>query len=41
MLWYVEVNGILMDARRLPLEMQIECAQRGLIPFVSGLKGEE
>lgn len=41
MLWYVEVNGIPMDARRLPLEMQIECARRGLIPFVPGLKGEK
>ena len=38
LLWYVEVNGFIMDARRLPLEMQIECARRGLIPYVPALK---
>lgn len=38
MLWYVEINGIPVDARRLPLEAQIYCAERGLIPYVPGLK---
>ena len=39
MLWYVEVDGIPVDARTLPLEVQIDCAERGLIPYVPGLKG--
>ena len=38
MLWLVEVNGLVVDARRLPLEVQIECVQRGLIPFVPALE---
>ena len=38
MLWLVEVNGLVVDARSLPLEVQIEYAQRGLIPFVPELK---
>ena len=41
MLWYVEVNGLPVDARMLPLEMQVECARRGLIPYVPALKEEE
>ncbi|MBQ9065483.1 MAG: hypothetical protein IJ123_08560 [Blautia sp.] len=40
MLWYVEINGLLVDARRLPLEIQVECARRGLIPYVPSLKEE-
>lgn len=38
-LWFVEVNGLLVDARTLPLEVQIYCAERGLIPHVPGHKG--
>ena len=37
MLWFVEVNGLVVDARTLPLEAQIYCAERGLIPYVPGL----
>lgn len=40
MLWYVEVNGLPVDARTLPLETQIYCAERGFIPYVPGLKGK-
>ena len=38
-LWFVEVNGLAVDARTLPLEVQIYCAEKGLIPYVPGLKG--
>ncbi len=30
--WMVTVNGLLVDARTLPLEVQAELARRGLIP---------
>jgi hypothetical protein len=30
--WLVEVDGIVIDARRLPVEMQAEARKRGLIP---------
>ena len=37
-LWHVMVNGFIVDARGLPLEMQIYCAEKGLIPYVPALK---
>ena len=33
-LWLVEVDGFVLDARSLPLELQVECAELGLIPYV-------
>lgn len=30
--WMVMVNGIIMDVRRLPPEVQEECRRRGLVP---------
>jgi Domain of unknown function (DUF6398) len=30
--WMIEVNGLLMDARTLPPEVQAEARRRGLIP---------
>jgi hypothetical protein len=32
--WLVTINGLLYDARILPVEIQAECARRGLIPAV-------
>jgi hypothetical protein len=32
--WLVMVNGLVVDARKLPKEIQEELARRGLIPFV-------
>lgn len=34
LLWLVEVDGFVVDARSLPLEVQNECARLGLIPYV-------
>lgn len=34
MVWYVMVNGYMVDARRLPVELQEICFEKGLIPFV-------
>ena len=35
--WLVEVDGIVVDARSLPLELQAECARLGLIPYIPDL----
>jgi len=34
MVWMIEVNGFIVDARQLPVEVQEEAARKGLIPFV-------
>ena len=36
--WIVEVNGFLVDARRLPEELQEEARRRGLIPNLDALR---
>jgi hypothetical protein len=33
-LWMVEVNGLIADARQLPRALQVEAAERGVIPYV-------
>lgn len=38
LIWMVQVNGFVMDARSLPLEAQILCYEKGLIPYVPALK---
>jgi hypothetical protein len=30
--WYVQVDGLIVDARMLPAPLQAECRRRGLIP---------
>jgi hypothetical protein len=40
LVWMIEVNGFVVDARRVPLEIQIEAFQRGLIPHVPALGSE-
>jgi hypothetical protein len=37
LIWIIEVNGLAMDARQLPREIQEEAFRRGLIPFVPAL----
>lgn len=41
MLWLVEINGLSVDARTLPLDLQEYCAERGLIPYVPGHKDRQ
>lgn len=36
LLWMVVVNGYMVDARKLPIELQEVCFEQGLIPFVPG-----
>ncbi len=37
MLWFIEVNGLAVDARNVPLDVQVEAFQRGLIPYIPAL----
>ena len=41
MAWMVEVNGFIVDARRLKREVQEEAYRKGLIPYVPGEKAGE
>jgi Domain of unknown function (DUF6398) len=35
--WMIQVNGFVVDARELPLDLQEQAYRRGLIPFVPDL----
>jgi Domain of unknown function (DUF6398) len=37
LIWFIEVNGLAVDARHVPLEIQIEAFERRLIPYVPAL----
>ena len=37
MIWFIEVNGMPLDARYLPLEIQVEAYLKGVIPYVPDL----
>ena len=39
MAWMIVVNGLILDARDLPLEIQEVAYQKGLIPYVPGKRG--
>lgn len=39
MAWLIQVDGIIVDARSLPEELQVQAWQKGLIPYVPGARG--
>lgn len=39
--WWVMVNGMVVDARKMSLEIQEDLVRRGLIPFVPGKRGRD
>ena len=41
MVWILEMDGILFDARNAPLDIQVEAYQKGLIPYVPGVDMEK
>lgn len=41
MIWYVMIDGLPVDARTLSLELQMICAEKGLIPYVPALKDKK
>lgn len=36
-IWFIQVNGLLLDARKLPVEIQVEAYLKGIIPYVPDL----
>ena len=39
LVWMAEVNGILVDLRRMPREVQEIAFQKGMIPYIPGDRG--
>ena len=37
LVWIMEVNGLAVDARHVPVDVQIEAFERGFIPYVPAL----
>jgi hypothetical protein len=40
MTWFIQVDGLIVDARNLPLEIQLEACQIGAIPYIPALGRE-
>jgi Domain of unknown function (DUF6398) len=40
MVWFIEVDGMVMDSRSLPVEYQVVAFQRGYIPYIPALGPE-
>jgi len=41
MIWMVMVNGLIVDIRDMPLEIQEQAFEMGIIPYVPGEKDEQ
>jgi Domain of unknown function (DUF6398) len=41
MAWMIQVNGLMMDARHAPREIQEEAFRKGLIPYIPADQGDE
>lgn len=41
MVWMISVNGFVVDARHMPLSVQLEAYQKGLIPYIPGIDMEQ
>jgi hypothetical protein len=39
--WIIEVNGLAVDARHVPLDIRVEAFRRGLIPYIPALGPDE
>ena len=38
MAWFIMVDGLIVDSRQMPLEIQIMAYDQGLIPYIPGLQ---
>lgn len=38
MAWFIVVDGLIVDARHMPLEIQILAYEQGLIPYIPDLQ---
>ncbi len=41
LIWFLSINGIMIDARTAPREIQEQLFQRGYIPYIPADKGKE
>jgi hypothetical protein len=41
MVWLMEVDGLIMDIRNAPVELQRAAFEQGLIPFVPGEQSDK
>jgi hypothetical protein len=41
LVWMLEVNGLIVDVRHMPLEVQEIALAQGLIPYIPGQKDEQ
>lgn len=41
LVWMLEVNGLLVDVRQMPLEVQEIALAQGMIPYIPSRKGEQ
>jgi len=41
MIWMIEVNGLMVDARQMPREVQEIALRKGLIPYIPGERTAE
>jgi hypothetical protein len=41
LVWMLEVNGLMVDVRQMPLEVQEIAYQKGFIPYIPGLKDSD
>lgn len=39
MVWFIAVDGFIVDARTMPLDIQIIAYDKGLIPYIPGFQG--
>ena len=40
MVWFIEVDGLVMDSRSLPIDYQVAAFDRGYIPYIPALGAE-
>ena len=41
MIWMVKVNGLIVDVRDMPLDIQEQAFEKGIIPYIPGEKPEK
>lgn len=40
LVWMLEVDGLIVDSRQLPIDLQMEAHRRGLIPYVPAVEAD-
>jgi Domain of unknown function (DUF6398) len=37
MIWFIQVDGFVLDARHMPVEIQVQAFEKGIIPYIPAL----